>query len=294
MEHSPVLISSSNGFFATDAFGSVLRLRGEIQKSRFAYTAYGYRSSKNLGSTPLAFNAQLCEFGTGLYLLGHGRRGFNSVLMRFNSPDPYSPFSRGGLNSYAYCSGDPVNNIDPSGNVKLFGRTKSPNWIYPNINKAQKAFKKHLNATALNAGDFKLDRSKNKVTIEPEISNYHELRKFPYRHNSPPSGLPRGHNKSLIEKLAQIETLERQGGIDSAQSKSKDAILKQLNDFGVRFVPDRVEIDASSREPYYHTHPLSNSVKTTVSEIREFTSANGTYRAARTVSTSTSFNRSGA
>jgi hypothetical protein len=35
--------------------------------------------------------------------------------MRFNSPDSWSPFDRGGLNSYAYCAGNPVNWKDPTG-----------------------------------------------------------------------------------------------------------------------------------------------------------------------------------
>ena len=39
--------------------------------------------------------------------------------MRFNSPDELSPFGDGGINSYAYCGGDPVNRYDPSGNIPL-------------------------------------------------------------------------------------------------------------------------------------------------------------------------------
>ncbi len=52
---------------------------------------------------------------TGYYLLGNGYRAFNPVLMRFNSPDSLSPFGKGGLNAYAYCAGDPVNRVDPTG-----------------------------------------------------------------------------------------------------------------------------------------------------------------------------------
>ena len=39
--------------------------------------------------------------------------------MRFNSPDQLSPFDAGGLNAYAYCSGDPVNRSDPSGRASF-------------------------------------------------------------------------------------------------------------------------------------------------------------------------------
>ena len=37
--------------------------------------------------------------------------------MRFHSRDSLSPFGKGGLNGYAYCAGDPVNRIDPSGHA---------------------------------------------------------------------------------------------------------------------------------------------------------------------------------
>ncbi|MCY1190730.1 hypothetical protein D9M71_225120 [compost metagenome] len=35
--------------------------------------------------------------------------------MRFQAQDSFSPFGVGGLNGYAYCAGDPVNRVDPSG-----------------------------------------------------------------------------------------------------------------------------------------------------------------------------------
>jgi hypothetical protein len=37
----------------------------------------------------------------------------------FFSPDNFSPFAKGGLNSYVYCTNDPVNNRDPSGHYAL-------------------------------------------------------------------------------------------------------------------------------------------------------------------------------
>jgi len=42
------------------------------------------------------------------------------LLMRFNSPDKLSPFGEGGLNTYSYCQGDPVNRVDPSGGAGSF------------------------------------------------------------------------------------------------------------------------------------------------------------------------------
>jgi RHS repeat-associated protein len=64
----------------------------------------------------------LREANIGWYLLGNGYRAYNPRLMRFHSPDSWSPFGRGGLNPYMYCVGDPVNRSDPTGHVSPFNR----------------------------------------------------------------------------------------------------------------------------------------------------------------------------
>ncbi len=38
-------------------------------------------------------------------MLGNGYRAYSPVLMRFNSPDSWSPFGEGGVNAYAYIEG---------------------------------------------------------------------------------------------------------------------------------------------------------------------------------------------
>lgn len=68
-----------------------------------------------LPSVRLGFNGKLLESLTGHYVLGHGYRAYNPVLLRFLQPDNWSPFGLGGLNPYGYCVGDPVNNSDPTG-----------------------------------------------------------------------------------------------------------------------------------------------------------------------------------
>ncbi|HBK50892.1 RHS repeat-associated core domain-containing protein [Pseudomonas putida] len=64
------------------------------------------------------------------YLLGNGHRLYSPAIMRFLSPDRLSPFGAGGINAYAYCSGDPVNFHDPSGQVVTkTGLTKQLNIL---------------------------------------------------------------------------------------------------------------------------------------------------------------------
>ncbi|PYC39145.1 hypothetical protein DMX05_17170 [Pseudomonas soli] len=107
----------------SDAHESVLQIPARPDAS--AYCAYGYHRRSDPPSASVAFNGECAEPLTGNYLLGNGNRNYSPVLMRFHSADPFSPFGQGGLNAYAYCLGDPINNIDPSGNMPLFSKKTS-------------------------------------------------------------------------------------------------------------------------------------------------------------------------
>jgi RHS repeat-associated protein len=100
---------------AVDRQRSPLHALTAAQQQALAFTAYGTRNPQDTPVTALGFTGERRITSTGHYLLGNGYRAFNPVLMRFNSPDALSPFGRGGLNSYAYCAGDPVNRVDPAG-----------------------------------------------------------------------------------------------------------------------------------------------------------------------------------
>lgn len=109
---------------ATDRSHSII---GEIvdgKTNTIAYSTYGEQSAQQDVSTRMGFNGQLREGSIGWYLLGNGYRAYNPRLMRFHSPDSWSPFGRGGLNAYMYCVGDPVNRSDPTGHVA---------WIEPAV-----------------------------------------------------------------------------------------------------------------------------------------------------------------
>nr|WP_180202372.1 RHS repeat-associated core domain-containing protein [Pseudomonas sp. SbOxS1]NYU01786.1 RHS repeat-associated core domain-containing protein [Pseudomonas sp. SbOxS1] len=100
---------------ASDLQQSVLAELDRSGPNPFAYSPYGLQRALRRAGTHLGFNGQLKEGATGWYHLGNGHRVYSPVLMRFHSPDRLSPFGKGGLNAYAYCSGSPVNRVDPSG-----------------------------------------------------------------------------------------------------------------------------------------------------------------------------------
>lgn len=109
---------------AGDASGSVVSEVAEGGVNRISYTAYGHRGAEQTVSTQLGYNGEVKEGQTGCYLLGNGYRAYNPVLMKFHSPDSLSPFGKGGVNPYAYCEGDSINNLDLDGH-SIFSRLQS-------------------------------------------------------------------------------------------------------------------------------------------------------------------------
>ncbi|WP_433737493.1 RHS repeat-associated core domain-containing protein [Pseudomonas putida] len=105
---------------ATDQQSSVLNALHAGGPTPLAYTPYGYRPIGSGLISLLGFNGEIPDQLTGHYHLGNGYRQFNPVLMRFNSPDSWSPFGEGELNTYAYCDGDPRNKLDPSGHTPVW------------------------------------------------------------------------------------------------------------------------------------------------------------------------------
>lgn len=81
---------------ATDLQRSVLNtLKSDRQPQPIVYSPYGHRPAESGLTSLLGFNGERPDPVTGYYLLGNGYRAFNPVLMRFNSPDSWSPFGKG-------------------------------------------------------------------------------------------------------------------------------------------------------------------------------------------------------
>ncbi|MCX2684369.1 RHS repeat-associated core domain-containing protein [Pseudomonas sp. DCB_AW] len=81
-----------------------------------SYPPYGWGGSRP-ESSMLKFNGEMRDKLNDGYHLGKGKRLYLPTIMRFTSPDDFSPFLRGGINCYAYCLGDPVNYMDTTGRV---------------------------------------------------------------------------------------------------------------------------------------------------------------------------------
>ena len=108
---------SETNLLITDQQRSVLNLLAVTGPHLLSYTPYGHRPPEKGLLSLIGFNGERADPLTGQYLLGNGYRAFNPVLMRFNSPDSWSPFGEGGLNMYTYCGGEPVNRSDRTGHT---------------------------------------------------------------------------------------------------------------------------------------------------------------------------------
>ncbi|WP_263261234.1 RHS repeat-associated core domain-containing protein [Pseudomonas sp. RIT-PI-S] len=122
--------------FATDRAHSVLAVRRTPVIRHINYRPFGAASHRHARGR-VAFNGQWREPGTGHYALGNGYRSYSTEMGRFLRPDLYSPFDKGGLNSYAYCAAEPVNRRDPDGEafsaIAIAGLVSSVSTLFMHV-----------------------------------------------------------------------------------------------------------------------------------------------------------------
>ena len=226
---------------ATDLQRSILQmLKANQPRHSIAFSPYGHRHPENGLLSLLGFNGERPDSVTGHYLLGNGYRAFNPVLMRFNSPDSWSPFGKGGLNSYVYCLGDPVNFSDPTGHglgsivkgVKSTFRSKmKPGKVDAPVARLledipPETFQKIT--TYLDQADMdnlaQVSHGFNKKSVSASVSNLKEhISSFPKNDRTIPLVLDR---ERLAEGLNGFELHQAPTGIGSAAFKKLDPTIK--------------------------------------------------------------------
>ncbi|WP_240928497.1 RHS repeat-associated core domain-containing protein [Pseudomonas fulva] len=125
-------LPSQASLLATDAQSSTVNIVSESQ-TIINYGPYGNDSCPPHNPLLSRFTGQSWLPAAIGYLLGNGHRLFNPELMRFYSVDSLSPFGKGGINAYAYCSNDPVNRSDPSGRYTSFFKWRKGGYSYQKL-----------------------------------------------------------------------------------------------------------------------------------------------------------------
>jgi RHS repeat-associated protein len=168
----------------------------------------------------------------GAYSLGMGHRFYSTSLMRFYTSDTHSPFGAGGLNSYAFCLGDPVNHSDPKGRwselkhgfFKKLGlrRQRSPYQSQKqkdNFKKAILSYQEEREKLADTAHTFVIDNH-NKYPVTKKILSY-----LPESYGRIMPGIHFGNltDKIMIEEFfaeRSIEMLEQARTVTMASAVS--------------------------------------------------------------------------
>ncbi|MEX3242010.1 RHS repeat-associated core domain-containing protein [Serratia quinivorans] len=115
LDNSEALMNTR--LLATDSQGSVLlTLLPDGSQQTCCFDPFGGASSSQ--GQP-GYTGQRIDPLTGDYPLGMGYRHYSPVLRRFRSQDSWSPFGAGGLNTYMYVGGSPVDHTDPSGHMSV-------------------------------------------------------------------------------------------------------------------------------------------------------------------------------
>ncbi|WP_176509064.1 MULTISPECIES: RHS repeat-associated core domain-containing protein [Pseudomonas] len=210
---------STTSLLATDDKGSVfmaLDAEEEEEGEARSYSAYGHDPGALSIRISIGFKGEFYDKSSHGYLLGNGYRRYSTVSMRFFSTDRLSPFGAGGLNTYCFVRGDPVNFSDPSGHMPF--STKITKLTEPDI---FTNIIKHLDldsAVALS----ETNRHLNRMT-RPALQ---EIKRFL---NNPEKliGAALGNEKN-IAKTHAIELLVRKSDIDISQFPSTDAPTVEL------------------------------------------------------------------
>lgn len=230
---------------ATDNKNSVLAAVARCKHHPIAYSAYGKQSAQQEIAARLGFNGELREAHIGWYLLGNGYRAYNPTLMRFHSPDSWSPFGRGGLNAYMYCVGDPVNASDPTGHMPLnpfkffkrptVSRTPSTSSLNPLISASSSPTLPRAGARPATSANMPTVPSRGTVSETPAMRSSESMTQLidpstgediygplpsGRRNWIPPSSSPPPRRMMTYEQMAEREGFTGMGSTSGSASQS--------------------------------------------------------------------------
>lgn len=195
-----------SNLLATDLQRSVLHtLKSGRQPQPIAYSPYGHRPAESGLTSLLGFNGERPDPVTGHYLLGNGYRAFNPVLMRFNSPDSWSPFGEGGLNPYAYCLNDPANRKDETGHMPTAIVNKFLAWASRVKDRVSISFARSLGSKK--SGDIQgipTEFSSGRTSISLPKQTSHSRPQQPPSLPSPGKAVITLHQPKLLSELSSL------------------------------------------------------------------------------------------
>lgn len=237
---------------ATDQANSPLLTLSQNSTRKLAYTVYGHRPMER-GSNPIpGYVGEDRDEITGHYSLGQGNRFFNTVLMRFNSPDKLGPFDKSaGINTYAYCGDDPINFVDPNGNARfsnsLSARPRTPinparqtlNVVGPTSRAIGRDRIIHQNPLL----NEMLERTSNASrpaprapASTPKLSEFHEL----------PSGISLKNNRSTLSPQ-ELDLQNFEASYD--YNKSKQGFKTMITDEDLKALSANKKLVESAEDP---------------------------------------------
>ena len=238
MPLAEVQLAAAGTLLATDFQASVLHSINSTHHQPQAYSPYGHRPAENGLLSVLGFNGERPDPVTGHYLLGQGHRAYNPVLMRFNSPDTLSPFGKGGINAYAYCSNNPITRVDRTGQnwvTQVFKPFKKAHKYFPTLDKSISDDARYIHALEAATNTLSRKEKINKITRYIDDINVindkikYDIKSAKKTIKMAESNTPSSFSKSVIENTSlSLFRLEFESALHEQYSVKTIDYLRKL------------------------------------------------------------------
>ncbi|MDU9401376.1 RHS repeat-associated core domain-containing protein [Pseudomonas sp. zfem004] len=268
-EHEPASQAVAQKLLASDQQGSVVNVHASVVLPPTSYAAYGYCTPQYQPHSTLAYNGERVDV-FGWYLLG-SYRILNTAIMRFHSPDSFSPFGAGGINAYAYCGNNPVLNTDPTGHVVPTAILQHPaqKLLLPVLSgKRVKVMtigtqKKYVPAPPLSEGDI--------ASVQDLVSLTTETIKTLRARNQGLNNILKPFNSSK-DKLKRLD-LEHQHSLKPNSDRGEKAQQKKLREQYSEHLIQHNEISANTLKYCEEQETIATDL-TYLNKLNEFARAN--------------------